>query len=414
MFACQKDSYLKELKTNVTSIKRTNEYLEVELQDTILFPEGGGQNHDTGRIDAYRVAKVLRDGGKAVHYVDLEASLELDQPVCLLLDWNRRFDNMQQHTGQHLLSALLQSKLGLKTNSWWMAENSESEGPGISYIELLQEGGKNKGSFGLTDAESIEKDANQMIRDGRPVTVSAHRVGDSELERAYSRGLPEDLPHDALIRIVDIIGDRNMCCGTHVSNLSHLQMIKITQVQKTKKANEYLLYFVVGERVIRLLSSCLDRETKLTGLLKNRPLDHCSLVEKALSTSKNAKKINSNLLKELAVLEAHKILRSTPIPKFICNHRKDGNSEFVGTFIKELTGKEEFKVFIFLIVGSGEGGSSYQMTLSGDSEDIKVLGPKILKLLDGKGGGSGGRFNAKVSSLKEYNNAVLTVEEHFK
>ncbi|XP_040567880.1 alanyl-tRNA editing protein Aarsd1-B [Lepeophtheirus salmonis] len=416
MYACQRDSYLKEFETKIVALSENEPYLKVELEDTILFPEGGGQNYDTGFIGSHRVVNVFREGRKAIHYVEV-SSKENDAPlvpndlVRLKVDWDRRFDNMQQHTGQHLLSAVLETKLGLKTKSWWMAENSIEE-VGQSYIELeLMDGHKVPTN---SDIQVVEQEANQYIRDQLPVSITTHKLGDPELEKAYSRGLPEDLPKDALIRIVNILEDRNMCCGTHVQNLAHLQIIKTLQFQKSKKTTEFVLYFIVGKRVERYIDICFNRELQLTNLLKNRPLDHYSLIEKALTSCKNTKKINSNLLKELALFEAEKVKNMDPLPKYIIDHRKEGSSEYIGTFIKELTSDKGLNLFIFLIVGNGESGNPYQLALFGDPQDIKKLGSKICEYLDGKGGGSGNRFNAKINSLKEYKKAVALVEEHFK
>lgn len=81
------------------------------------------------------------------------------------------------------------------------------------------------------------------------------------------RGLPED--HKGDIRVINIEGiDENMCCGTHVTNLSQLQVVKLLHWEKSKRKNQILLYFLVGNRVLQRLSACLEREQKLTTILK--------------------------------------------------------------------------------------------------------------------------------------------------
>ncbi|CAB4064739.1 AARSD1 [Lepeophtheirus salmonis] len=292
MYACQRDSYLKEFETKIVALSENEPYLKVELEDTILFPEGGGQNYDTGLLD----------------HIEWSMFFEKDGKQSIMLRFHRKKMTLHLYLMTLFVSkwtGIEETKLGLKTKSWWMAENSIEE-------------------------VVVEQEANQYIRDQLPVSITTHKLGDPELEKAYSRGLPEDLPKDALIRIVNILEDRNMCCGTHVQNLAHLQIIKTLQFQKSKKTTEFVLYFIVGKRVERYIDICFNRELQLTNLLKNRPLDHYSLIEKALT--------------------------------------------------------------------------SY----------IKKLGSKICEYLDGKGGGSGNRFNAKINSLKEYKKAVALVEEHFK
>ncbi len=116
MFACQRNSYLKELKSIVISCKKLADKYHVILDDTVLFPEGGGQPYDKGKIGDVAVERVLRDGNKAVHVLS-DAVTEGETYQCEI-DWERRFDHMQQHSGQHLLSAIADHKYGFKTTSW--------------------------------------------------------------------------------------------------------------------------------------------------------------------------------------------------------------------------------------------------------------------------------------------------------
>lgn len=89
---------------------------QVVLEDTILFPEGGGQPDDRGLIGDVPVLRVTRRGAEAVHFV--QAALEPGAEVLLSLDWERRFDHMQQHSGQHLVTAIAEQMFGFKTTSW--------------------------------------------------------------------------------------------------------------------------------------------------------------------------------------------------------------------------------------------------------------------------------------------------------
>lgn len=116
MFACQRNSYLKELKSLVLSCKQVADKYHVILDDTVLFPEGGGQPDDRGKIGDVEVEKVFRDGNKAVHV--MSKPLNENESYHCAIDWFRRFDHMQQHTGQHLLSAIAEHKYGLQTTSW--------------------------------------------------------------------------------------------------------------------------------------------------------------------------------------------------------------------------------------------------------------------------------------------------------
>ncbi|RMC01507.1 hypothetical protein DUI87_21946 [Hirundo rustica rustica] len=180
---------------------------QVVLEDTILFPEGGGQPDDRGLIGDVPVLRVTRRGPEAVHFVP--APLEPGAEVLLSLDWERRFDHMQQHSGQHLISAIAEQMFGFNTTSWELGRQR-------SVIEL------DTPVVTAEQVEALEKSVNEKIRDRVPVTVRELAADDPEIETVRSRGLPDD--HAGPVRVVDIEGiDSNLCCGTHVSNLSDLQ-----------------------------------------------------------------------------------------------------------------------------------------------------------------------------------------------
>ncbi|XP_062382927.1 alanyl-tRNA editing protein Aarsd1-like [Sardina pilchardus] len=133
-FQYQRDCYMQGFTTSVVSCAEAELQLEnnvkkekvkgynIKLKDTILFPEGGGQPDDRGTIGGVSVLRVLRQGPDAVHFVG--SALQEGQEVQLKVDWERRFDHMQQHSGQHLVSAVAESMFGYKTTSCPLAAMS--------------------------------------------------------------------------------------------------------------------------------------------------------------------------------------------------------------------------------------------------------------------------------------------------
>lgn len=134
-----------------------------------------------------------------------------------------------------------------------------------------------------TQIAQTEAKVNELIREGRGVSVEVYSSTDELKQVIFSvwlvdvarvvwfkvraRGLPED--HAGDIRVINIEGvERNMCCGTHVTNLCQLQVVKLLQSEKSKRKNQVLLYFLVGNRVLQKLQNCFNRELKLTVLLK--------------------------------------------------------------------------------------------------------------------------------------------------
>ena len=110
------------------------------------------QNDDFGTVNGIPVKKVSRKNGKAIHFVESGTPLACGEVVSQKVDWKRRFDHMQQHSGQHLISAYFEKLHNMDTLSWWMADNQDMTKVGVSHIELDAENidaGRNKSIIGL-------------------------------------------------------------------------------------------------------------------------------------------------------------------------------------------------------------------------------------------------------------------------
>ena len=413
-FICQRNSYLQEFETSVLSCELDTLTLQnkqkvkgynVIFEDTVLFPEGGGQNDDRGIVsrqlekeanDDFKenipVLRVVRNGDKAIHFLHTNTPLEPGSKVKQVVDWKRRFDHMQQHTGQHLISAMFETHYNVDTSSWWMAENDDKK-VGVSFIEM------NTSSLTEEQLENVEKLCNKAIRDHLDVTVNVFELNDPALVDAHTRGLPDDIAGP--VRVIQIGKgknnvDSNMCCGTHVSNLSHLQMVKLLYVEKAKKGKgkKCNVYFLVGDRVSTYLQSTFLREQKMNNLLSSGPDDHLMIVEKINKSVKSSLKCVQVLLKELAMKDAETINEQQL--KYFSKHRNETDSEYANTLIREV---ENTNVTVFLTSGDEKSGP-FQLTLYGPENVISDLSSNILTLLNAKGGGKGKRINAKFASLK--------------
>ncbi|KAJ2444405.1 hypothetical protein GGF42_006313 [Coemansia sp. RSA 2424] len=190
LLACQQTPFLRELDTHVLSCseKPDSEGLFcIELADTVIFPEGGGQPSDTGHIDGVPVKYARRDGLRAIHYAS--APLPTGALVRVEVDFKKRLDHMQQHTGQHLLSAVLEKDWGLVTVSW-------SLGATASHVELRASKDLVLSSIALA---AIESKCNDLIFKALP--IATHVV---EQEPATC---PSTVPGDyvgGVIRYVEI------------------------------------------------------------------------------------------------------------------------------------------------------------------------------------------------------------------
>ncbi|XP_019876140.2 alanyl-tRNA editing protein Aarsd1 [Aethina tumida] len=406
VFKCQEDSFLKEFVSKVVSCKETEICLneggkkvnkpgyEVILEDTIIFPEGGGQPSDHGFLNEIPVKQVIRREDIAIHLT--ESPLNVGDTVKQTIDWERRFDHMQQHSGQHLISAVLEKKYKHPTISWWLGED-------VSYVELEST------SIPPEEIKDAEKYLNKLIRDGLKVTVQVYgeNISEEELKEARSvRGLPTD--HKGDIRVINIDGvDTNMCCGTHVTNLSQLQVIKLLHTEKKK--GRIILYFLVGNRVLNRLAASLDREQQITALLKGGPNEHVGLIDKLQKNVKTQSKNLQSVLKDMATFMANQLNETLPIPEYFIYHRSGAEPDFMNHFIREL---DRTDIFLFLSVGDDKKDGN--ILLYGIEEDVQALGDKLSDILGGKGARKGNRYQAKVTKMANRSKAEDCVVNYFK
>ncbi|XP_013136506.1 PREDICTED: alanine--glyoxylate aminotransferase 2, mitochondrial-like [Papilio polytes] len=366
---------------------------QIVLENTILFPAGGGQPHDIGWLDNIEVLQVLRKGDEALHFT--KEPLAIGTTVTQKIQWERRFDHMQQHSGQHLLSAILEKEYALPTTSWWLGADE-------SYVEL--------DATSVTEdvIKNVETRCNELIRDAVPVNVKFCKANDPDLNEAHTRGLPKDcMDTIRIICIGDI--DENMCCGTHVTNLSQLQVIKLVGTEPGKKGKTNLK-FQVGNRVRKTFQQMLDRERALTALLKNEPNKHEELVSKLQKNFKITNKSLQNVLSELAQFEVDRIKNVQPKPKYIFMCKKEATPDFNRAICKALEGDS---MFLFLASSEPDKPKEGQIIIQGPEEHCNELGQQITELLKAKGAFKHGKFQGKAGDLSGLNKCKKIIDEYF-
>ncbi|XP_026865192.1 alanyl-tRNA editing protein Aarsd1 isoform X2 [Electrophorus electricus] len=361
-FQCQRDSYMKEFVTSVVSCLPAEIKLEsngkrekvtgfnVVLKDTILFPEGGGQPDDHGTIESWPVLQVTRQGPEALHFIT--SALTQGQEVLLKVDWERRFDHMQQHSGQHLITALADSMFEYKTTSWELGRHRSS-------IEL------DTATVKPGEMEALESVVNEKIRAHIPVSVQFLSIDDPAVEK----------------------------------------VIKILGTEKGKK-NKTNLIFLAGNRVLKYAEKSYITEKSLTALLKTMPEEHVDAVDKIQKTMKRLQKSNLTILRNMAVLIAQNFKSQPDRGSFFSLHNKDGDNEFMNIIANEIGFQD---TVIFLTVGEEKGAGLF--LIAGPEDIIAALGPQVSELLQGKGSGKGGRFQGKANSLAKRAEAEALVQE---
>lgn len=284
----QTDRYRTEWEAQVTSVKRENDTLLLTLDQTAFFPEGGGQSCDLGMIGSYEVIDVQEKDGEVYHTVKaagengtsvkptisgeasenghVSAKIPAQTPskplapgdtVSCKLDWNRRFDNMQRHCGEHILSGIFYQLFGGVNRGFHM-------GTDYMTIDISLEEKPDITEITYEDALKAELAANQVIWSDAPVTVMRFDTR----EEAEKMPLRKALAFDEDITIVSVGSIENAadcvaCCGTHPSSAGQVGLIKIFKVENYK--GMFRIYFEAGQRALMDYAKKHDILTHLSG-----------------------------------------------------------------------------------------------------------------------------------------------------
>ena len=228
------DSYLKEAPATVVSVK-DGKY--VILDQTIFYPKGGGQPHDTGKImkegETYNVVYVGKFSGEISHEVDREGLQPGDQVRCIL-NWERRYKLMRSHTAAHVLAALLNNGTGA------LITGNQLEEDHVRFDFSLEK-------FDRAVLESYLAKANELF--GTDIGVKWYELPREEAMKIpavvkMAEAAPPDLP---ILRIVEIVGvDRQADGGTHVKNLLEVGKVELMRTENKGKSNRRIYFRLTG------------------------------------------------------------------------------------------------------------------------------------------------------------------------
>lgn len=226
------DPYLIEQKASVTEILELEGQYHIQLDISLFYPEGGGQPCDTGTIDSIPVLSVYENESGTYHV--LNALPHTDRPVVCRLDWTRRFDHMQQHSGQHLLSAVMDHLYDAATIGFRLTEDYVT-------IDLEKR---------LTEEEIAiaEQEANRLIWSNKP--IKGYWPDADALAALPLRKQPKVAEDIRIIEVADY--DYSPCCGTHVNFTGEIGLIKVSRWENYKSGVR--LEFRCGRRALELFS----------------------------------------------------------------------------------------------------------------------------------------------------------------
>lgn len=360
------DSYLKEFEARVMDIIPFEDKYGIILDRTAFYPEGGGQPCDTGYLGEAEVLQVIEKDGELLHIVEKPLP---SKDVRGTVDWSRRFDFMQQHTGQHILSACFDSLFNGSTDSFHLGRD-------IVSIEINIE------SFNAQDAEQLENIANDIIYANLPVT--ARLVTKEELESIPLRKKPKVAENIRIVEIKDT--DWSPCGGTHVKATGEVGIIKVKSWEKCKGG--YRFIFVCGGRALKDYGLQNSIIRTLGEKLSARDTELVEAVSRVLNNLRDTEKQLSSVRQELLRYEADNIMKEYPeisgirLISKVFEGRSINDAKLLAQHLTQVPGT------IALLVCKNES----LQTIFTRSEDVNIdmnaVFKAVLPAIGGKGGGN--------------------------
>ena len=333
----------------------------VTLNQTGFYPEGGGQPYDTGTLNGISVVSVHEKGEQVIH--ELAQPIEEGTLAEGIIDWQRRYDNMQLHTGEHILSGLVHKHFGYDNVGFHMgAEEVTVDFNGIIEPE---------------DLDWLEDEANQLVYANVPVTVLY--PSEDELRTMEYRSKKE---LSGLVRIVEVPGaDVCACCGTHVENTGEVGIIKIRSMIHYKGGVR--LSMLCGRRALLDYRDRLKDEARISNLLSAKLVQVPDAVEKLKSDSQDKDYLIGKLGSSLLALKAGQFPESTePLIVF----EEDLTPIQVRQYATLLY--EQNKAGVAAVCSGNDRDSEYHYALGSSRMDMRALSKAMNSRLSGRGGGS--------------------------
>jgi alanyl-tRNA synthetase len=354
------DAYLRDFHAHV--VDRSDDGRTIYLDRSAFYPTSGGQPYDLGVIGGAQLVEVVDEEDRVAHRV--AAPVEAAEVECAV-DWKRRFDHMQQHTGQHLLSAVFEELFSLHTVSFHLGADSAT-------IDL--EGG-------AVDAHTVlavERRVNELVFANLPVTVTFE-------DAKTVQGLRKPSEREGTLRIVSIVGlDRSACGGTHVRATGEIGPVLLRKLEKIRQSTR--VEFVCGGRAVRRARADFEALTKVAQLFSASLDEAPGMVAAQVETSKAADKSRRKVELDLAAYRGRELYRETSPAddgmRRVTERLERGNLEDLRAVAQNFTAQPKS---MFLAVMKEPPS-----VLLAASEDAGIDAGKLLKAALIEAGGRGG------------------------
>lgn len=363
------DSYRQTLNTMVVDQAKDDlGRWYVLLNETVFYPTGGGQPHDSGLIKDVRVIDVEEIGGEIRHYI-AEPMLEVGEAVDIQIDWTRRFDFMQQHAGQHILTASFVELFGFQTISFHLGKE-------LVTIDLDVKT--------ISDEQLIatEKRANQIILENRLIEtkwITKDQLSDYPLRKQVA--VEEDI---RLVIIPEF--DYNGCGGTHPTSTGQIGLLKI--LSSEKQQGKVRVHFACGGRVLEQLNRKHKILQEVTSFLSAPEEGVVKAMKVLMENGKKTEKMLNDSNELVLAYETKELIGENMAENQSIERVFQQRSIQELQKLARLIVAEETQCKVIFIA---ENDGLLQVVLARgneNQENMKQLAAKILPLINGKGGGS--------------------------
>jgi alanyl-tRNA synthetase len=281
----------RSFEATVTRVEERDGRAVVLLDRSAFYPTSGGQPFDIGRLGSVEVIETIDDGDEVAHIVN--GPVQEGTRIRGEIDWERRFDHMQQHTGQHVLSAAFDRLFGNRTTSFHM-------GAEVSTIDLAREATS-------ADIDRAVDEANRVVWEDREVSVRFVSAGE-----AARLPLRKEPVREGTLRLVEIRDfDLSACGGTHVSRTGAIGTIAITSAERFRGGSR--ITFVCGGRTLRTFRGYREAIAGAVRVLSVLPHELPGAIERTQLESKDLRKAVTRLQGQLAGYEAVRLLAGAEV-----------------------------------------------------------------------------------------------------
>ncbi|MBE3126792.1 MAG: hypothetical protein IMZ56_00720 [Candidatus Atribacteria bacterium] len=391
------DSYLKEFKAKVLKKIKIDNQPAVILDETAFYPTSGGQPYDKGVIQDVPVVEVVEEGDEIIHILKEELKEKIISEVVGKIDWERRFDHMQQHLGQHILSGALMELWSVETVSFHLGEE-------VCTLDIAKE------KLSEEEAKKAEECANEIIFDNRPVKCYFVE-GEEELKRLNLRKVPEKTGKIRIIEVEDF--DLSACGGTHCMATGEVGMIKITKWEK--RGEKIRLEFICGRRAWKDYFWKNEAIKNISNKLTIKDSELGEAIDRMLEDRKEIGKELKEFKEKLQEYEAKRLIDESSLRdsriKIINKVFEEDNFQEVKELVQKIINLDESVIVLF---GVKSGGAKILFACSRALKyDMNRLIREAGKFIEGRGGGAPNFAQAGGKRAEGIEDALNYALEHF-